>query len=61
MNSRFNSTISLNVAESIDDKNKIFENNIMNINLDYNVAENAVVVVKTENETLRDIVLKHNF
>ena len=33
----------------------------MNINLDYNVAEDAVVVVKIENKTLRNIVLKQNF
>ena len=33
----------------------------MNINLDYNVAEDAVVVVRTENETLRNIALKQNF
>ena len=30
----------------------------MIINFNYNVAENAVVVVKTENETLQDIALK---
>ena len=33
----------------------------MNINLDYNVVKNAVVVVKTENEILQNIVLKQNF
>ena len=33
----------------------------MNINCDYNVAENAVVVAKTENKTLRNITLKQNF
>ena len=33
----------------------------MNISLDYNVAEDAVAVVRTENETLRNIVLKQNF
>ena len=49
---------SKNVVELIDDKNEIFENNIMNINFDYNVAEDAVVVVKIENKTLRDIALK---
>ena len=47
-----------NVAESIDDENEIFENNILNINLDYNVVKNAAVVVKIENEILRDIALK---
>ena len=52
---------SKNAAESIDDENEIFENNIMNINLDYNVVENAVVIVKTENETLQNIALKQNF
>ena len=30
----------------------------MNINFDYNVAENVVVVVKIEYKTLRDIALK---
>ena len=49
---------SKNAVESIDDENETFENNIMISNLDYNVAENAVVVVKTENKTLRNIVLK---
>ena len=49
---------SRNVAESIDDKNKIFKNNIINISFDYNVAENVVVVVKIENKTLRNIALK---
>ena len=33
----------------------------MNINRNYNVAEDAVVVVRTENKTLRDIALKQNF
>ena len=33
----------------------------MNINLDYNVAEDAVVIVKTENKILRNIALKQNF
>ena len=33
----------------------------MNINLDYNVAENIVVIVRIENETLRNITLKQNF
>ena len=33
----------------------------MNINLDYNVAEDAVVVVKIENEILQNIALKQNF
>ena len=33
----------------------------MNINFDYNVAEDAVVVVKTENKILRNIALKQNF
>ena len=49
---------SKNVIESIDDENEIFENNIININFDYNVAENVVVVVKTKNETLRNTALK---
>ena len=50
-----------NIAELIDDENEIFENNIMNINLDYNIAEDAVVIVKIENKTLRNIALKQNF
>ena len=47
-----------NAAESIDDENEIFENNVMIINFDYNVVENVVVVVKIENKTLQDIALK---
>ena len=43
---------SKDIAESINNKNEVLENNIMNINFNYNVAENAVVVVKIENETL---------
>ena len=30
-------------------------------NLSYNVAENAVVIVKTESETLRNIALRRKF
>ena len=30
----------------------------MNINLDYNVVEDAAVVVRTENKILRNITLK---
>ena len=52
---------SKDVAESIDDENEALENNIININLDYNVAEDVVVVVRTENKTLRNIALKRNF
>ena len=52
---------SKDVVESINDENETFKNNIMIINFDYNVAENAVVVIKTENETLRNITLKQNF
>ena len=33
----------------------------MIISFNYNVVENAVVVVRTENETLRNIALKQNF
>ena len=33
----------------------------MNINFNYNVVEDVAVVVKTENKTLRNIVLKQNF
>ena len=33
----------------------------MNINLNYNVAENAAAAVRIENETLRNIALKQNF
>ena len=50
-----------NVVELINDKNEIFENNIMNINLDYNIAENAVVVVRIKNKILQNIALKQNF
>ena len=42
-------------------KNKIFENNNLNINFNYNVVEDIVVVIKTENETLQNIVFKENF
>ena len=40
------------VVESINDENEIFKNNVMIINFNYNVAENAVIIVKTENKTL---------
>ena len=33
----------------------------MNINFNYNVAENAVVVVKIENKTLQNIASRPNF
>ena len=33
----------------------------MNINFDYNVAEDVVVVIRTENKILRNIALKQNF
>ena len=33
----------------------------MNINFDYNVVEDAVVVVRTENKILQNIALKQNF
>ena len=49
---------SKDVVESIDDKNEVFKDNIMNINFNYNVVENAVVVVKTKNEILQNIALK---
>ena len=52
---------SKDVVESIDDENEVFENNIINISFDYNVVEDAVVVVKTENKTLRNIALEQNF
>ena len=52
---------SKDIVKSINNENKIFENNIININFNYNVVENAVVVVKTENITLQNIVLKNNF
>ena len=35
--------------KSIDEKNKSYKNNIININFNYNIVEDAVVVVKTEN------------
>ena len=47
-----------NVAESIDNKNKIFKNNIININFNYNVIKDVVVVVKIKNKTLQNIALK---
>ena len=43
---------SKNVVELIDDENEILENNIINISFNYNVAEDAVAAVRTENETL---------
>ena len=49
---------SKNAAESINEENKIFENNIMIINFDYNVVEKIIIVVKTKNETLRNIALR---
>ena len=52
---------SKNIAELIDDENKVFKNNIININFNYNVVEDAIIVVKTENKTLQDIALKSNF
>ena len=52
---------SKDAVESIDGENEVFENNVMIINFNYNVAENAAAVVRTENETLRDIALKQNF
>ena len=52
---------SKNVVKSINNENEAFENNIMNINFNYNVVEDAVVIVKTENKTLRNIALKQNF
>ena len=33
----------------------------MIINFDYNVVEDAVVIIKIENEILRNIALKQNF
>ena len=33
----------------------------MNINFNYNVVEDAAVVARIENETLRNITLKQNF
>ena len=51
---------SKDVVKSINDENEVFENNIININLDYNIAEDAAVVDKIENKTLRNIVLKQN-
>ena len=33
----------------------------MIINLNYNVAENAVIIVKIENKTLQNIALRYNF
>ena len=33
----------------------------MNINFNYNVVEDAAVVIKIKNKTLRNIALKQNF
>ena len=33
----------------------------MNINFNYNVVEDTVVIIRTENETLRNIALRQNF
>ena len=52
---------SKDVAESIDNENKVFKDNVMIINLNYNVAENVAVVVRIENKTLQNIALKQNF
>ena len=49
---------SKDVIELIDDENEIFENNIMIINFNYNVAENVVVVVEIENKIIQNITLK---
>ena len=48
-------------AKSINEENEIFENNAMNINFNYNVVENAVVIVKIKNQKLRNIALTRNF
>ena len=52
---------SKNIVKLIDEKNKAFKNNIIIINLDYNIVEDAVVVVKIENKILRNIILRKNF
>ena len=52
---------SKDVVKSIDDENEVFKNNVMIISFNYNVVKNAVVVVRTENETLRNIALKQKF
>ena len=43
---------SRNIIKSINNKNEIFEKNIININFNYNIAEDVVVVVKIKNKTL---------
>ena len=50
-----------NAVESINDENKTFKNNVIIIIFNYNVVEDAAVVVKIKNETLRNITLKQNF
>ena len=40
------------IAKLINEKNEAFENNIIIINFDYKVAENAAAVVKTKNKIL---------
>ena len=52
---------SKDAAESINDENEIFKNNVMIINFNYYVVEDAVIVVKIKNKTLQNIALKQNF
>ena len=52
---------SKNAVKSINVENEILENKIMNINFNYNVVEDTVVIIRTENETLRNIALRQNF
>ena len=52
---------SRNVVKLINNENKTFENNIMNINFNYNVIEDVVIIVRIENKILRNIALKQNF
>ena len=52
---------SKDAAESIDDENEAFEDNVMIISFSYNVVGNVVTAAKTENGILRDIALKQNF
>ena len=52
---------SRNAVELINDENEVLENNVMIINFDYNVAEDAVVVVKTENENIAKYRIETEF
>ena len=46
---------------SINENNETFENNVMNICFDHNVAKDAAVIVKTKNWKLQDTAWAQNF